>query len=97
MMYTVTGAVVTLDDGSGVALANAQGLSAQVTQFTATVRSDPVHLHQVRPAARTPLFPATLPPPAPRALRSPPSGMARGARVRSSQSTSGFLRGSCHQ
>ena len=40
MMYTVTGAVVTLDDDSGTALRwrMLQGLSAQVTQFTATVQ-----------------------------------------------------------
>jgi hypothetical protein len=40
MMYTVTGAVVTLDDASGTALRwrMLQGLSAQVTQFTATVQ-----------------------------------------------------------
>jgi Predicted membrane protein (DUF2207) C-terminal domain len=40
MMYTVTGAVVTLDDDTGTALRwrMLQGLSAQVTQFTATVQ-----------------------------------------------------------
>jgi Predicted membrane protein (DUF2207) len=40
MMYTVTGAVVTLDDDSGTALRwrMLQGLSASVTQFTATVQ-----------------------------------------------------------
>ena len=40
MMYTVTGAVVTLDADGGTALQwrMLQGLSAQVTQFTATVQ-----------------------------------------------------------
>ena len=38
MMYTVTGAVVTIDSGTALRWRMLQGLSAQVTQFTATVQ-----------------------------------------------------------
>jgi Predicted membrane protein (DUF2207) len=38
MMYTVTGAVVTIDSGTALRWRMLQGLSASVTQFTATVQ-----------------------------------------------------------
>ena len=55
MMYTVTGTVITLDDGSGTALRwrMLQGLSAQVTQFTATVQI-PTQFSYIRCTAGSP-------------------------------------------
>ena len=90
MMYTVTGVVVTIDSGTALALADAPG-PQRIRDPVHRNRADPdpVQLHQVhgrQPELHCPS--ATLP--QPRALRSQPSGMVRVARVRSSQSTSGF-------
>ena len=66
MMYTVTGAVVTIDSGtadSGTALRwrMLQGLSAQVPSSPRRCRSRPSSpTSSARPAARTPLFPCNF-------------------------------------